>query len=217
MSIKLLLADDHPVVREGIRFAIERAADDIEIVSEASNGKEVLEFARKNPVDVYILDISMPILNGIETTVKLIKMNPNNRIIILSIHDSRSFVEKALYCGARGYLLKVNAVDDVIHAIHEVHRGRFFLSSSISKYIVNGFLSDLHKREINENLVHLTEREREVLQLIAEGFTNKEIASNLNLALNTVHVHRKNIMQKLDIHKHAGLIRYAIKEGIIKL
>jgi DNA-binding NarL/FixJ family response regulator len=217
VSIKLLLADDHPVVREGIRLAIERAAADIEIVSEASNGKEVLEFARKNPVDVYILDISMPILNGIETTVKLIKMNPNNRIIILSIHDSRSFVEKALYCGARGYLLKVNAVDDVIHAIHEVHRGRFFLSSSISKYIVNGFLSDLHKREINENLVHLTEREREVLQLIAEGFTNKEIASNLNLALNTVHVHRKNIMQKLDIHKHAGLIRYAIKEGIIKL
>lgn len=217
MSIKLLLADDHPVVREGIRSAIERSADDIEIVGEASNGKQVLEFARKNPVDVYILDISMPILNGIETTIKLIKMNPDNRIIILSIHDSRSFVEKALYCGARGYLLKVNAVDDVIHAIHEVHKGRFFLSSSISKYIVNGFLSDLHKREINENLVRLTEREREVLQLIAEGFTNKEIASNLNLALNTVHVHRKNIMQKLDIHKHAGLIRYAIKEGIIKL
>jgi DNA-binding NarL/FixJ family response regulator len=177
----------------------------------------VLEFARKNPVDVYILDISMPILNGIETTIKLIKTNPDNRIIILSIHDSRSFVEKALYCGARGYLLKVNAVDDVIHAIHEVHKGRFFLSSSISKYIVNGFLSDLQKREINENLVRLTGREREVLQLIAEGFTNKEIASNLNLALNTVHVHRKNIMQKLDIHKHAGLIRYAIKEGIIKL
>jgi DNA-binding NarL/FixJ family response regulator len=159
----------------------------------------------------------MPILNGIETTVKLIKMNPNNKIIILSIHDSRSFVEKALYCGAKGYLLKESAVDEVIHAVHEVNKGRYYLSSAISKFIVDGFISEIHKRDINENLVHLTEREREVLQLIAEGFTNKEIANNLNLSLNTVHVHRKNIMQKLDIHKHAGLIRYAIKEGIVKL
>lgn len=217
MSIKLLLADDHPIVREGIRSVIERTTDDIEIVGESSNGNEVLEFARKNLVDVYILDISMPMLNGIETTVKLIKMNPNTKIIILSVHDSRSFVEKTLSCGAKGYLLKESAVDEVIHAIHEVNRGRYYLSAAISKYIVNGFLSEINKRDINENLAHLTEREREVLQLIAEGFTNKEIASNLNLALNTVHVHRKNIMQKLDIHKHAGLIRYAIKEGIVKL
>jgi len=217
MSIKLLLADDHPVVREGIRSVIERTADDIEIIGEVSNGREVMGFARKNLVDVYILDISMPILNGIETTMKLIKMNPNNRIIILSIHDSRSFVEKTLYYGAKGYLLKESAVDEVIHAIHEVNKGRYYLSSAITKYIVNGFLSGIHSLDINEDLVHLTEREREVLQLIAEGFTNKEIASNLNLAVNTVHVHRKNIMQKLDIHKHAGLIRYAIKEGIVKL
>lgn len=217
MSIKLLLADDHPVVREGIKSVINRAADDIEIVGEVSNGKEVLGFASKNFVDIYILDISMPILNGIETTTKLIKMNPNNKIIILSIHDSRSFIEKALYCGAKGYLLKESAVDEVIYAIREVNKERYYLSPAISKYIVNGFLSGIHKRGINENLIHLTEREREVLQLIAEGFTNKEIATNLNLALNTVHVHRKNIMQKLDIHKHAGLIHYAIKEGIIKL
>jgi len=217
MSIKLVLADDHPVIKEGIRSAIDRTTDDIEIVMEASNGREVLEFASKNLVDVFILDISMPILNGIDTTARLIKMDQNNRIIILSIHNSRSFVEKALFCGAKGYLLKESTVDEVIYAIHEVNKGRYYLSSAISKYIVNGFLSEINKRDFNENLVHLTGREREVLQLIAEGFSNKEISRNLNLALNTVHVHRKNIMQKLDIHKHAGLIHYAIKEGIVKL
>jgi len=176
-----------------------------------------LKFANKNLVDVYILDISMPILNGIETTYSLINMDTGNKIIILSIHDSRIYVERALKSGARGYILKESATEEVIHAIHEVHKGRFFLSPSISKFIVNGFLSNIQDYNCNEKAVKLTKREREILQLIGEGLTDKEISQKLNLSLYTVHVHRKNIMNKLDIHKQANLIRYAIREGISKL
>lgn len=217
MIIKVLLADDHPVVRDGLRSTIDKMGGDIKIIGEASNGNEVLEIAKKNLVDIYILDISMPILNGIETANRLIKMDPKSKIIILSIHDSRIFVEKALKSGARGYILKESATEEVIQAIREVYIGRFFLSPAISKFVVHGFLDKMHHYKRHEKVIYLTAREQEILQLIAESFTNKEIAIKLNLSLNTVHVHRKNIMQKLDIHKQADLIRYAIKEGISKL
>jgi DNA-binding NarL/FixJ family response regulator len=217
MTIKVLLADDHPVVRDGLRYIIDNKGEDIKIIGEASDGNEVLEFAKKNLVDVYILDISMPILNGIEATHSLIKMDSRSKIIILSIHDSRVFVEKSLKSGARGYVLKESATEEVIHAIHEVYRGRFFLSPAISKFIVDGFLGKTQHYSSNEKAVDLTKREREILQLIGEGLTDKEISMKLNLSLYTVHVHRKNIMNKLDIHKQAGIIRYAIREGISKL
>jgi DNA-binding NarL/FixJ family response regulator len=217
MTVKVLIADDHPVVREGLKYVIENKGEDIKIIGEASDGNEVLEFAKKNLVDVYILDISMPILNGIETTYSLIKMDSRSKIIILSTHDSRIFVEKALKSGARGYILKESSTEEVIHAVHEVYRGRFFLSPAISKFIVNGFLDNMHDNNRNIKVFNLTKREREILQLIGEGLTDKEISRKLNLSLHTVHVHRKNIMNKLDIHKQAGLIRYAIKEGISKL
>ena len=217
MTIKVLLADDHPVVRDGLRYIIDNKGEDIKIIGEASDGNEVLEFAKKNLVDVYVLDISMPILNGIEATNSLIKMDSRSKIIILSIHDSRVFVEKAMKSGARGYVLKESATEEVIHAIHEVYRGRFFLSPAISKFIVDGFLGKTKNYSSNKKAVDLTKREREILQLIGEGLTDKEISMKLNLSLYTVHVHRKNIMNKLDIHKQAGLIRYAIREGISKL
>lgn len=217
MTIKVLIADDHPVVRDGLRYIIDNKGEDIKIIGEASDGNEVLEFAKKNLVDIYILDISMPILNGIEATDSLIKMDSRSKIIILSIHDSRIFVEKALKSGARGYVLKESATEEVIHAIHEVYRGRFFLSPAISKFIVDGFLGKTQDYSSNKKEVNLTKREREILQLIGEGLTDKEISMKLNLSLYTVHVHRKNIMNKLDIHKQAGLIRYAIREGISKL
>ena len=217
MTIKVLLADDHPVVRDGLRYIIDNKGEDIKIIGEASDGNEVLEFAKKNLVDVYVLDISMPILNGIEATNSLIKMDSRSKIIILSIHDSRVFVEKAMKSGARGYVLKESATEEVIHAIHEVYRGRFFLSPAISKFIVDGFLGKTQDYSSNKKAVDLTKREREILQLIGEGLTDKEISMKLNLSLYTVHVHRKNIMNKLDIHKQAGLIRYAIREGISKL
>ncbi|UCC94622.1 MAG: response regulator transcription factor [Candidatus Omnitrophota bacterium] len=217
MSIRVIIADDHPVAREGIKAVIERKEKDIEVIGEASNGNGALKMAKNNPADIYILDISMPILNGIETTHRLIKMDPKSKIIILSIHDNRTFVEKVLKCGAKGYVLKENATEELIQAIRQVYSNGFFLSPKISKFIVQGFLGKRHNYAEYKKAVHLTLKEREILQLIAEGFTNKEIARQLKLSLNTAHVHRNNIMRKLDIHRQADLIRYALKEGISQL
>jgi DNA-binding NarL/FixJ family response regulator len=216
MSIEVILADDHDVVRDGIKAIVDRKGDDIKIIGGASNGREVLEMARNNPADVYVLDIAMPILNGIETAERLREMDRKCKIIILSMYDDRTFVEKALRYGIKGYLLKETASEEIIHAIHEVYMDRYYLSPKISNFVVQGFLGKKYSYKQYES-VNLTKREREILQLIAEGFTNKEIAIQLNLALNTVHVHRNNIMQKLDIHKQADLIRYALKEGISHL
>lgn len=217
MSIKVVLADDHAVVREGIKAILERKGKDIVITGEVSNGKEVIEIAKTNPADVYIIDISMPILNGIETTDRLLKMDPHNKVVILSMHDERSFVEKAFRYGARGYLLKECATEEVIHAIHEVYQGQYYISPKISKFIIQGFLNERSNSISGEKEKSLTRREREVLQLIAEGFSNKEIAKQLKISLNTAHIHRNNIMRKLDIHKQADLVRYAIKEGLTSL
>jgi len=213
----VILADDHPVIREGIRAVVNTKAKDIEIIGEATNGKEVLEMADNRPADVYMLDISMPVLNGIETAQRLMQIDPRSRIIILSIHDERTFVERALECGARGYILKESASEEVVNAIREVNQGRYFLSPGISKFVVQGFLERRHDRRQYKKFASLTRREREILQLIGEGLTNKEIAGKLRISLNTVNVHRKNIMAKLNIHRKANLIRYALKEGISKL
>jgi DNA-binding NarL/FixJ family response regulator len=217
MSIRVVLADGHPIVRAGLRAVIEKSKEDIAIVDEAVNGKDVLKIAEKSPVDVYLLDVEMPHLNGIETAERLLKKDPKTKIIILSIHDSRVFVQRALRCGVKGYILKESATEEVIQAIKEVFRGRFFLSPGISNYIVDGFLGKVGARNDKGAGSGLTKREREVLQLIGEGCTNKEIAQKLNLYLNTVQVHRRNLMQKLNIHRQADLIRYTIKEGISKL
>ncbi|MGA2585593.1 MAG: response regulator transcription factor [Candidatus Aminicenantales bacterium] len=217
MSIRVVLADDHPVVRAGLRAVIEKSKEDIAIVDEAINGMEVLKIAEKSPADVYLLDVEMPHLNGIETAERLLKKDPKAKIIILSIHDSRIFVQRALRCGVKGYILKESATDEVIQAIQEVYKGRFFLSPGISNYIVDGFLGKIGAGKDKNEGNGLTKREREIVQLIGEGCTNKEIAQKLNLYLNTVQVHRRNLMHKLNIHKQADLIRYTIKEGISKL
>jgi two-component system NarL family response regulator len=217
MSIRVVLADDHPVVRAGLRAVIEKSKEDIAIVDEAVNGIEVLDIAEKNAVDVYLLDVEMPHLNGIETAERLLKKDPKAKIIILSIHDSRIFVHRALRCGVKGYILKESAIEEVTKAIQEVFKGRFFLSPGISNYIVDGFLGKIGAGKDKSAGDGLTKREREVLQLIGEGSTNKEIAQKLNLYLNTVQVHRRNLMHKLNIHKQADLICYTIKEGISKL
>lgn len=216
-DIEVILVDDHVIVRDGLKAVIERKAKDIKVVGEASNGDELLKMARRSSPDVYVMDISMPVLNGIETTRRVIKRFPKSRIIILSVHDEKNFVEKALKAGAKGYILKESATEEVIHAIREVHKDRFYLSPKVSKFIVKGFLGKRNHYEQHEEMVVLTEREREVLQLIAEGFSSKEIAGKLKLSLNTVHVHRNHLLQKLDVHKQADLIRYALKEGIASL
>jgi DNA-binding NarL/FixJ family response regulator len=218
MNIKIFLADDHDVVRDGIKAIIDKMTDEIEVIGEASNGKEVLSAAKKYPSDVFVLDISMPLLNGLETTERLMKMNSDNKIIIFSVHDERYIIEKALKCGAKGFIVKERATEEVINAVKEVYVGNYFLSPSVSKYIVQGYVCGGGVgREKNEKVVNLTKREREILQLISEGYSNKEISSNLFLSCYTVRAHRNNIMQKLDIHNQADLIRYALKEGISHL
>lgn len=215
--IEVILADDHEIVREGIKAVIESKSDDIKVVGEAADGERVLKIASNNPAAVYIMDISMPILNGIETTRKLIKKFPKSKVIILSVHDQKVFVDKALKCGAKGYILKESATDEVIRGIREVSMNRVYLSPKLAKFIVQGYLDKQSPHESSVKTQELSERETGVLQLIAEGFSNKEIAKKLGIALNTVHVHRNNIMAKLDIHRQAGLIRYALKEKITQL
>lgn len=209
--IKIAMADDHVMVRSGIRAVLERKCKEIRVVAEVSDGKELLDFAKNDSADVYILDISMPLLNGIETTQKLLKMRPDAKVIILSMYDDRISVEKAIKAGAKGFVVKVSTVDEIIEAIEEVYQDRFFLCSKVSRYLVQGFLDKTPGRKVKGSL---TPKEREILQLIAEGYSSKKIAAEFKLSLNTVHVHRNNIMRKLKIHKQAELIRYAIKEGI---
>ncbi len=214
MSIKVILADDHPIVRDGLRAVIEKKAGDIVIIGEAADGNEALKIAKNNPADIYIFDISMPVLNGIETTERLIKREPKSKVIILSMHDDRSFIERALKAGAKGYILKETATDEIVFAIREVYHGRFFLSPKISTFIIEDYLD---KSPDPHSAYELTPREREILQLIAEGSSNKEIAERLFLSLHTIHVHRNNIMKKLRIHKQTDLVRYALREGLIQL
>lgn len=217
MGIEVILADDHYVVREGIKAVVARKGKDIKIIGEASNGEEVLKMAKNKPADVYILDIAMPVLNGIETTGKLRKIYKNCKIIILSMYDDRSLVERALKYGACGYMVKETATEEIIRAIREVYEGKYFLSPQISKFVINGFLGEKYKYRWDKKRTDLSKREREILQLIVEGFTSKEIAMKLSISLYTVHIHRRNIMQKLGIHKQAYLIRYALKEKISHL
>ena len=214
MAIKVILADDHAIVRDGLKSVIDKKGDGIVVIGEATNGNDVLKMSKTNPADVYLLDISMPILNGIETTHRLINKSPKSKVIMLSMHDDRTFVVKALQSGARGYILKESATDEIVFGINEVYLGRYYLTPKISSYLVEDFL----EREPSEHhLAELSSRERGILQLLAEGLNNKEIAEKLSLSVNTVHVHRNNIMKKLNIHRQADLIKYALKEGVAQL
>ncbi|WP_424243940.1 two-component system NarL family response regulator [Elusimicrobium posterum] len=214
--IKILLADDHALVRDGIKSVLERKSKNISVIGEVSNGKELIEYVANNPKpDVYVVDIAMPFLNGIEATQKLTKADPNAKVIILSMYDDRASVEKAFKAGARGFVVKVSTADEIIDAIKEVNAGRFYLCSKVSKYVVQGFLGKTTPSKKDPS--GLTPKEKQILQLIAEGYSSKEIAKEFGLSLNTIHVHRNNIMRKLDIHKQAELVRYAIKEGIAHL
>jgi DNA-binding NarL/FixJ family response regulator len=208
-----VLADDHSIVRQGLAAIISQEKD-IKVIAEASNGQEVVELARKLLPDIFIIDIAMPILNGLEATNRIIQFNPNNKIIILSMHDNRAFVEKALSFGIKGYVLKDSAADEIIQAIRIVNKDEYFLSPKISNFVIRDYIDRTGKNVRHQKIVALTQREREILQLIAEGLTNKEIAKQLKISLKTALAHRNNIMQKLGIHRHADLIKYALKEGI---
>lgn len=215
--IKIVLADDHLIVRSGMRALLDRFEEGIKIVGEVSNGKELVEYAKTHKnVDVYVIDISMPVLNGVEALAQMMKTNPDTKAVILSMYDDRVSVERSLKAGAKGYVVKVSAADEIIEAIKEVSAGRFYLCKKVAKYIIQGFLGKTQARK-KRDASDLTHKEKEILQLVAEGASSKQIAKHLNLSLNTVHVHRNNMMRKLNIHRQAELVRYALKEGIAQL
>ncbi|MBI4350609.1 MAG: response regulator transcription factor [Elusimicrobia bacterium] len=216
MPIKVILADDHALVREGLKLLLAKSAGDIVVTGEASDGRTFLELARKKPADVYLLDIAMPGLNGVEAAARLLRSDKTAKIVFLSMYDDKPTLEKAIKAGARGYLLKECAGDEVARAIREVHRGGHHFSGPL-----HGLLLETMKERTRGPAPAasgaLTSKEREIVQLVAEGLANKQIARELKISANTVHAHRNNIALKLNIHKQADLVRYAIKEKIAKL
>ena len=214
--ITVLLAEDHTIVREGFRKMLE-LEDDIEVVGEAQDGRQAVALVKKLHPAVVLMDIAMPLLNGLEATRQILKAVPGTRIVILSAHNDDAYVKNATESGAVGFLIKQNSSHVVCDAIREVQKGKTFFSPSISRRLnrLNPQSSDRAGRP-NKKAAQLTSRELEVLQLIAEGKANKETAAELGIGMKTVEKHREHLMEKLDIHDTAGLTRYAISAGIIE-
>lgn len=212
--MRILLADDHGIVRRGMKSLLETEPG-IEVVGEASDGREALKLCETLKPDIAILDVSMPMLNGIETTAQAVKNWPDLKIIILSMYADESYVVRALSAGARAYLLKEATEEDLLPAVRAVAGGRSFFSPAISKILLNDYVRHLKQRGLEDSYDVLTDREKEVLQLLAEGKTNKEVAALLNLGISTVETHRLKLMQKLGLHNTAEIVLYAVRKGII--
>ncbi|MGI8989472.1 MAG: response regulator [Bryobacteraceae bacterium] len=208
-NIRVLLADDHAVVRQGFRLILSHEPD-MEIVGEAGNGREALALCEELKPDVVVMDVAMPELNGIEATRRLAASLPKTRVLALSMHKDGVYVREILGAGARGYLLKDSIDRDLLAAVRAVAKGEGYLSPAISDAVLNDY-----RRNVSKPLDLLTSREREVLQMIAEGGTNKEIANKLNLSVYTVDAHRGRIMEKLNVHSSNELVRFAVRHGVI--
>jgi two-component system response regulator NreC len=213
-NIRILLADDHVVMRRGLRALLERQSG-FEVVAEAGNGREAVELARTASPHVAVMDIAMPSLNGIEAARQITAKPSAPAVVILSMHSDESYVLRALKAGARGYLLKDSPESDLISAIRAVDEGKAFFSPAISKMLVEDYMRQLQLRGADDTYELLTPREREILQLLAEGQSNKSVASLLNLSPHTVETHRNNILQKLNLHGMPELILYAVRKGVI--
>jgi len=212
--IRILIADDHGIVRTGLKLLLDRIPD-IEVIGEASDGREAVRLAKSLEPNIVIMDIGMPLLNGLDAAAQIIRENERIRVIILSMHTDESYIVRALDAGARGYLLKDNADEDIERAIRSVATGRPFFSPSIAQTLLEDYLSLMRERKVQDSYELLTEREREVLQLLAEGKSNKEAATVLNLSPHTIETHRTNLMQKLGLHNTAEIVLYAVRKGII--
>jgi DNA-binding NarL/FixJ family response regulator len=209
MSIRVMVADDHPVVRQGLKFMLAR--EGFAVVAEAADGREALRQSEGTHPEVVVLDLAMPGLNGIDTAREIMRISPGTKTIILTQHAEEPYILEALRAGVHGYVLKSQAVSDMIQAIRDVHRGRLYLSPAISNVVVGAYRE---RGELPRD--PLTPREREVLQLIAEGKSTKQVAEVLGITVKTAESHRSRIMSKLEIHEKAGLVRYAIKRGLIQ-
>ena len=212
--ITIVLADDHNVMRSGLRLLLERH-EDLRVVGEANNGREAVDLVAARRPDIAVMDIAMPLLNGIEATRKIATNGAHTQVVILSMHSDESYVLRALNVGARAYILKDSAEDDLIRAVRSVHAGKSFFSPAISRMLLDDYVRRLAKQGIEDSYDLLTPREKELLQLLAELKTNKEIATLLNLSVHTVETHRGRILQKLNLHGVPELILYAVRKGII--
>jgi len=213
-TIRIVLADDHTVVRKGLRLLLE-SVPEFHVVADASNGREAVAFAEESQPNVVVMDVAMPLLNGIEAARQITAKFPQTAVVFLSMHADEGYVLKALKAGARAYLLKDSAEADLIAAVRAVSEGKAYFSPAISKMLVEDYMRQMQARAVEDSYELLTTREREVLQLLAEGKNNKEAAQLLNLSLYTVETHRANIFQKLNLHSGAELILYAIRKGVI--
>jgi two-component system response regulator NreC len=209
MALQLLLADDHVLFRQALKIALER--EDFKVVAEACDGLEAVSSAQKLAPDVAIIDIAMPVLNGLDAAAQITKTAPRTKVILLTMYTDEQYVIGALRAGVHGYVIKSQAANDLVEAIRSVHRGMTYLSPGVSRTLVDAYLG-----RTSPAREPLTSRERQVLQLVAEGKTSKEIAEVMNLGVKSAETYRARIMQKLEIHTTAGLVRYAIRQGLIQ-
>jgi DNA-binding NarL/FixJ family response regulator len=215
-ALKVLIADDHEIVRQGLRSMLE-AQRECQVVGEAGDGRQAVTLTKELNPDVVILDIGMPTLNGLEATRQILKMRPQTKVLILTMHESDSVIREVLDAGARGYILKTDAGRDLVTAVDSLRRNKTFFTSRVSQMILDGFLKGDPRPQHNESgAVRLTPRQREIVQLLAEGKSSKEVAVALDLSVKTAETHRANIMRKLDCHSVSEVVRYAIRNKIIE-
>lgn len=213
-KIRILIADDHGIVRKGLRLQLEQR-EEFEVVGEASDGREAVQMSEELSPDVVIMDIAMPNLNGIDAAAQMVKRNAQLKVIILSMHSDESYLTRALAAGVKGYLLKETADLDLGRAVQAVAQGKVFFSPAIATTLLEDYMRQLQQRGLQDSYELLTEREKEILQLLAEGKSNKEVAATLDVSTYTVETHRTHIMQKLNLHSAADIVLYAVRKKIV--
>lgn len=213
-GIRILLADDHGVVRKGLRYLLE-SEEDLRVVGEAADGLEAVQLAAELGPDVVIMDLAMPLLNGIEATSQIARQCPGTAVVVLSMHSDESYLTRALGAGARAYLLKDSAEEDLVRAVRAAAAGQPYFSPGVAQPLVESYLQGMRERAPADPYEHLTEREKQVLQLLAQGKSNKEVAALLHLSVHTVETHRARLMQKLELHNTAEIVLFAVRRKLV--
>ena len=214
-QITVMLADDHAILRQGVRRILDTDPG-FSVIAEAASGLQTIEMGQRHQPDVAVVDIAMKELNGIEATAQLLRRSPKTAVLILSMFSDERYVIRAVKAGAKGYLLKDSVEEDLLKAIRAVHNGQSYFSPEVAKILLEGYARDLKAKQVDDRYELLTERERQVYQMLAEGQSNKDIANLLNLSLHTVETHRIRIMEKMDVHSAAELVLSAVRRGLVQ-